>query len=95
MNVHVHNLAYAGDVVRMSNKYRGMENLLEVVSRHVATAGIHSTASKTKALSAIILDERRPALLIDVEILNDVSSLITSTPCVSQKNRALKRSETK
>ncbi len=83
MNVHVPNLAYAGDVVRISNKYRGMENLLEVVSRHVATAGIHSTASNTKALSAIILDEHRPALLIGVETLNDVGNLITSTPRLS------------
>ncbi len=43
-NVHVSDLAYADDIVLLSNSYIGMQSLLEAVNRH-ATVGMRINAS--------------------------------------------------
>ncbi len=47
-NAHVPDLAYAGDLILLSNNYGGMQYLLELVNLHAAAAGKHINASKPR-----------------------------------------------
>ncbi len=49
-----------------------MQGLFEAVHRHTAAVGTHINASKTKVKSALIPGERRQAVLLDGEPLEDV-----------------------
>ncbi len=72
VSVHVSDFAYADDIVIRSSIYSEMQGLLEVVNNHSAAVGMCINASKTKAISALIPDEQRQAVLLDGEPLEDV-----------------------
>ncbi len=46
-SVHVSDLAYADDIVLLSNRYMEMQGLLEAVNRHATAIGMRISASKT------------------------------------------------
>ncbi len=48
-----------------------MQGLLEAVNRHAAAVSMCINASKTKVMSALIIDEQRQAVLLDGEPLED------------------------
>ncbi len=52
--------------------YSEIQGLLEVVNRHAAAVGVRINASKTKVTSALIPGERRQAMLLDGQPLEDV-----------------------
>ncbi len=72
MNVHVYDLAYADDVVLLSNSYREMQGLLQAVTGYFATVGVCINASKTNVMPALIPCEQRQAVLLVGEPLEDV-----------------------
>ncbi len=47
-NAHVPDLAYAGDLILLSNNYGGMQYLLDVVNLHAAAASKRINASKPR-----------------------------------------------
>ncbi len=86
-NVHVSNIAYADEVVKISSSYSEMQGRLEIVNRHAATVGMCIKTSKTTVKSAIISGEQIQAVLLDSESVEDVDK------CSSQTARAPRRSE--
>ncbi len=65
-HVLVSDLAFADDIVLLSNSYSEMQGLLEAVGRGVAAAGMRTSATKTKAMSAHIPCEQHQA-----DVFND------------------------
>ncbi len=86
-NVHVSDLAYADEIVKLSSSYSEMQGLLEFVNRHAATVGMFIKASKTKVKSALISGEQLQAVLLDSESLEDADK------CSSQTARSPRTSE--
>ncbi len=70
-NVHVSDLAYADEIVKLSSRYSEMQGQLEFVNRHAATVGICIKASKSKVKSALISGEQLHGVLLDSESLED------------------------
>ncbi len=64
-------LAYADDIVILSNSYGELQGLLEAVNRHATAVHMCINASKIK-MSALIPGEQRQAILLDGEPLKDV-----------------------
>ncbi len=58
-SVYVSDLAYAGDIKLLNNKYWEMQSLLESVNHHAIAVSMRINASKTKVLSAFIAGERQ------------------------------------
>ncbi len=73
-NVHVSDLAYAGDITILSRSYSEMQGQLETANRHAAAVGMRINASKTKVMSALIPGEQRQAVLPNGEPLEDVEN---------------------
>ncbi len=71
-NGHVTDLAYANDIVLLSNRQRMMQGLLEVVKSHAATVNICINVSKTKAMSTHVPGVQLHAVLLDDEPLQNV-----------------------
>ncbi len=65
-NVHVSDLAYADVIQILSNSsYNEMQALLVANKRHAVAEGMRISASKTKAMSALVPDEQCQAVLLD------------------------------
>ncbi len=86
-------LAYADDIVILSSSYNEVQGLLGAVNPHAVAVGMCINASKTKVMSALVLDEQRQAVLLDGEPLEDVENSSTLARCSWQTARAPRRSE--
>ncbi len=88
-NFQVSDLAYAGDIMLLSNNYREMQGLFEAANRHGVAVSMHNTATKTKVMLALIPGE----LSLDDELLENVDKFKYAGLMLVAKARASNRSE--